>query len=360
MNNFARSVAQNKLLSGLIVTVLILLLIQGLMLIGPFFAPLFFAFTITLLIYPGVQWLINKGYSHNKSVFLFVLAIVATFAAVFMIFYVSIGQLANNLPEYAIKFEQQIQPFVDFLAQYNLSIGFSTAEGGSWPNMQSFVAGLTSFLSGLMQSMVFAFFFLAALLMMVIGSNDVVDKFKKQLGAGHRFVVGFSMYASYIQKQYAIQTFSNFISAVAVTVELMLFRIDLALLWGLLTFLFGYIPNVGMVLAIIPAALLAFIEYGPWVAILLVVIAAILNQIMDNVVTPRFMGKGLELPVPFVFLSFLFWTWLFGPFGTLISLPLTLALRAIFANFSQTKLASQLLSGYMDEVKTETAVNKTH
>ncbi len=79
-------------------------------------------------------------------------------------------------------------------------------------------------------------------------------------------------YTKQIQKQYRIQTMSNLLSAVAITVELLLFRVDLALLWGFLAFVLGYIPNVGLIIAILPAVIIAFILYGVGTALVILAI----------------------------------------------------------------------------------------
>jgi len=138
---------------------------------------------------------------------------------------------------------------------------------------------------------------------------------------------------------------SNLLSAVALTVEFLLFRIDGAFLWGFLAFILGFIPNVGLIIACLPAVAIAFILYGWGTALVILVIGIILNAAMDNAVTPRIYGKGLNLPVLLVFVSFLFWSWVFGFVGALLAIPATLFVKALLQGRQETRFLVVLLSG---------------
>ena len=146
-------------------------------------------------------------------------------------------------------------------------------------------------------------------------------------------------------KQYRIQTMSNLLSAVAITVELVLFRVDGAFLWGFLAFILGYIPNVGLIIAVLPAVIIAFILYGLGTAVVILILVIILNAAMDNAVTPRIYGKGLNLPILLVFLSFLFWSWVFGFVGALLAIPATLLVKTLLQGRQETHFLVVLLSG---------------
>jgi AI-2 transport protein TqsA len=137
-------------------------------------------------------------------------------------------------------------------------------------------------------------------------------------------------------------------------VEFLLFRVDGAFLWGFLAFVLGFIPNVGLIIAILPAVIIAFILYGLGTAVVILAMVIILNAAMDNAVTPRIMGKGLNLPILLVFLSFLFWTWVFGFIGALLALPATLLVKTLLQGRQETRFLVVLLSGQGDSDATVT------
>jgi len=195
------------------------------------------------------------------------------------------------------------------------------------------------------------------LFLMLVESRSIATKFQTRLQTGNTFVMQLGAYTRQIQKQYRIQTMSNLLSAVAITVELLLFRVDFAVLWGFLAFILGFIPNVGLIFATLPAVIIAFILYGWGTAVAILAIGIALNAAMDNAVTPRIMGKGLNLPILLVFLSFLFWSWVFGFVGALLAIPATLFVKTLLQGRQETRFLVVLLSGQGDS---DTTVNVAH
>jgi len=100
-----------------------------------------------------------------------------------------------------------------------------------------------------------------------------------------------------------------------------------------------------LIIACLPAIIIAFILYGWGTAVAILIIGIILNSAMDNAVTPRIMGKGLNLPILLVFLSFLFWTWVFGFIGALLAIPATLFVKTLLQGRQETHFLVVLLSG---------------
>ena len=107
----------------------------------------------------------------------------------------------------------------------------------------------------------------------------------------------------------------------------MAFGLKYPLLWGMLAFLLNFVPNIGSVIAAVPAVLFALLQLGAadagWIALGYVVI----NVLFGNVIEPRYMGRGLGLSTLVVFLSLVFWGWALGPVGVFLSVPLTMTVR---------------------------------
>jgi len=105
------------------------------------------------------------------------------------------------------------------------------------------------------------------------------------------------------------------------------------LLWGVLAFMLNYVPTIGSIIAAIPAVLLALVQLGPITAIGTLAFYVLVNVIMGNVVEPKFMGRELGLSTLVVFVSLVFWGWVLGPVGMLLSVPLTITAKiALEAN----------------------------
>ena len=67
------------------------------------------------------------------------------------------------------------------------------------------------------------------------------------------------------------------------------------------------------------------------------------NFVVGNVIEPRVMGRALGLSTLVVFLSMLFWGWLWGPVGALFGVPLTMMLKSVFASFEDTRWLAVVL-----------------
>ncbi len=108
--------------------------------------------------------------------------------------------------------------------------------------------------------------------------------------------------------------------------------LDFAVVWGLLAFLLNYIPSIGSIVAAIPAVLLGLIQGGLGYAILIAVGYVVTNIGIGNFVEPWLMGRTLGLSTLVVFLSLVFWGWMWGSIGMLLSVPLTMIIKILFEN----------------------------
>ena len=104
------------------------------------------------------------------------------------------------------------------------------------------------------------------------------------------------------------------------------------LLWGLVAFIFNYIPNLGSILAAIPPVLLALVQFGPARAAVVAVGYLVINIGLANFLEPYLMGRRLGLSTLVVFLSLVFWGWVWGPVGMLLSVPLTVIVKIALEN----------------------------
>ena len=137
----------------------------------------------------------------------------------------------------------------------------------------------------------------------------------------------FSRFAESINRYIAIKTTVSVATGVLVSIMLWAIGIDFAILWGVLAFMLNYIPSIGSLIAAIPALLLTLIQLGPTATLGVAGGYALINIIMGNVIEPKYMGKGLGLSTLVVFLSLVFWGWMLGPVGMLLSVPLTISAK---------------------------------
>lgn len=159
----------------------------------------------------------------------------------------------------------------------------------------------------------------------------------------------FYAFASTMNRYMAIKTTISLVTGLLVYLVNLLLGVDFAILWGVTAFLLNYVPNIGSVIAAVPAVLLASVQLGVTEAVLLLLGYFAINTLMGNAIEPRFMGRGLGLSTLVVWLSLVFWGWALGPVGMLLSVPLTVTLRIALENQPSTHWIAVLL-GPADDV----------
>ena len=146
-----------------------------------------------------------------------------------------------------------------------------------------------------------------------------------------------------IRHYLAIKTVASLFTGFIVSISLFFIGVDYPFLWGMLAFLLNYIPNIGSIIASIPPLILAFVQIGPaavfWTAITFVSA----NMIVGNYLEPKFMGKMLGLSTFVVFLSLIFWGWIFGSVGMFLSVPLTMTIKIALETNPKTEWIAIML-----------------
>jgi len=122
------------------------------------------------------------------------------------------------------------------------------------------------------------------------------------------------------------------------------FKLDYALLFGVLAFFLNYIPNIGSIIAALPALLIALLQLNLIETIIIAAGYIIINTLIGNLIEPKIMGKGVGLSTFIVFVSMVFWGWIFGPVGMFLSVPLTVVIKIAFDNSKEWHWVSVVLS----------------
>jgi predicted PurR-regulated permease PerM len=129
---------------------------------------------------------------------------------------------------------------------------------------------------------------------------------------------------------------------------LFILGVDYPVLWGMLSFLLNYVPNIGSIIAALPVALLALVQLGVGTALLTVLGFVIVHIFVGNIIEPKLMGKGLSLSTLVVFLSLVFWGWILGPIGMILSVPMTSLVKIAMESYEDTRGLAIMLSDIGD------------
>ncbi|OJF16199.1 putative PurR-regulated permease PerM [Couchioplanes caeruleus] len=142
-----------------------------------------------------------------------------------------------------------------------------------------------------------------------------------------------------------VSTVFGLIVAVIDTLALWALDIPLPLLWGLLSFITNYIPNIGFVVGLVPPALLALLEGGPQQMMMVIVLYCVINFVIQSVIQPKIVGAAVGLSATMSFLSLVFWSWVMGPLGALLAIPLSLLAKGLLVDIDPaTRWIGSLIS----------------
>jgi len=148
---------------------------------------------------------------------------------------------------------------------------------------------------------------------------------------------------SQIKEYMVLKAIISIFTGLIIWISLIIIGTDYAFLWALIAFLFNFIPNIGSIIAAVPAVLLTLVQLGPISALIVTFLYVGVNIIIGSIIEPKIMGKGLGLSTLVVFLSLIFWGWLLGIVGMLLSIPLTIMIKIILDDNENTRWLSVLL-----------------
>ncbi len=306
--------------------------------------PFLLALFITIIVTPVFFWLKRKGvHSVLALLIMFVTLGVISFMGGSLINQ-SLRDFARKLPGYQIKFREDAIRVIDWLNGHGMEINQEEVLNQLNPSaLFQFTGTLVSSVTGILgQSaivlliVIFMLFEASIMPKKIRSLPDVTPEIYKQL---ERSVLDVRSYMG-------IKTIMSLITGVLVFILLTVMGIDYALLLGTTAFLLNYVPNIGSFMAAIPGVLLALLDkegLGP--AVITAIGYVCINVGIGNFVEPRFMGRGLGLSTLVVILSLIFWGWVLGPIGMLLSIPLTMALKIALESVEATRWIAVLMGG---------------
>ncbi len=153
----------------------------------------------------------------------------------------------------------------------------------------------------------------------------------------------FSRVMHEIQHYIGIKTVVSAATGLLIGVWVGVLGVDFAIFWGLVAFVLNFIPNLGSIIAAVPTTLLAMVQIGVGRGLLVALGYLIVNMVIGNLIEPHLMGRRLGLSTLVVVLSLVFWGWVWGPIGMLLSVPLTMVVKILLENTEEFRWVAVLL-----------------
>ena len=201
------------------------------------------------------------------------------------------------------------------------------------------------------------FFALIVMIFVLAESGSYAHKVTEVLKVRGPDLNRFRSISQDIQKYLGIKTAASAATGILATFTCVLFKIDFPLLWGLVAFLFNYVPAIGSILAGIPPVVLALILHGFWPALGVMACYLIVNVSIGNFLEPMLLGERFGISTVIVILSVLFWGFIWGPVGMLLAVPLTMLVKVMLDNSSDLCWISALMGKHAPESDESNSTN---
>ena len=259
----------------------------------------------------------------------------------------SFSSFSDELPLLQSSIREQVIELSVFLR----SKGFSGTQRIllDYINPEAVMDLTTNLLSGLSSVISDLVLILLTVTFILLEVSSFPKKLRTILGDPERVFPRFTKFVVDMKRYMIIKTLINLVAGILITLWMYILGVQFPVLWGFLAFLLHYIPNIGAVIAVIPAALLAFVQLGTGSALLVLAGNLLIGFIIGNVIEPRVMGRKLGLSTLVVFLSLIFWGSLLGVFGAILCIPLTMTMKVAFESNESTRWVSVLLGSEKSE-----------
>ena len=291
--------------------------------------PALLALFVAIVCTEPMYWLVGKGIPRPAAILIVVIGLLGLSSLVPFVITGSYLQFSQQLPFYQERADTLLDAASVWIASYgyevnNLKTIFDPAAALRY--VQIVLTALGGILSRYFLIMLLIIFILVDVPRSLNDGNTAAGQIMRT-----------------IQHYFAIKTFTSILTGFAIAAWLLMLDVQYALLWGFVAFLFNFVPNIGSVLAAVPAVILTLLLDGYVSALAVMLGYVVINIGISNAIEPRIMGQQLGLRFVWIFVSLIVWGWILGPVGMLLAVPLTMTVRIVVESHPETKWISDML-----------------
>ncbi|MCX6285900.1 MAG: AI-2E family transporter [Bacteroidetes bacterium] len=299
------------------------------------------ALFISIICAQPISWLEKKRIPRWLALIIVILGLIILFSGFAFLIGGTVSSFSSNVSKYESTLTAISNSFIQVLNEKGLKIRPDQVSNFIQPaRILEFTA---SAVNGLLNMMGNTFLIFLIILFMLMESGSFSVKAKAILSGSDESISYFSTIIKNIRHYLGIKTLVCLSIGILIYVALLIIGVDYPLLWALIAGLMNYIPNIGSIIAAVPAVLFALVQLGLGGAFWTLGSFLVINNVLGNFVEPRVMGKGLGLSTLVVFLSLLFWGFILGTVGMFLSVPLTMTIKIILEQNEKTRWLAILL-----------------
>jgi predicted PurR-regulated permease PerM len=332
----------------LVTTAAFVIVVAGMRAAEKILVPFLLSAFLAIICAPPLFWLRRKHVPTAIALLIVIAGIMGIGLLMGTLVGASVKDFSATVPVYQASLQEETKALLAWFETIGIGIsGQALLEYFDPGAAMRLVARTLTGLGGVLTN---AFFILITVIFILLEASSFPDKLRAIMGPTNPTLANFDRIIDDVKRYMARKTLVSLATGICIAVWLAVLGVDYPLLWGLLAFFLNFVPNIGSIIAAIPAVLLAFVQLGVSSALLAALGFMVVNVMIGTVIEPRFMGRGLGLSTLVVFLSLVFWGWVLGPVGMLLSVPLTMTVKIALESNEDTRWIAILLgSGGMGQ-----------
>jgi len=322
----------------------LVIVFAGIKLAAEIVVPFLLALFIAIICSPVIKAMTQRKVPHGIAIALLFILILIVFFFLAGLINSSVQEFTRSIPQYKVLLSERINDVMALAQKLKLPIVISREaimEHFDPSVIMNFVSRLTN-----------VFVLILAVIFMLLEAPTMKHKLALVLSDNEHDVVAEEHHIDRILdgviSYLGVKTVISLLTGVSTWILLDVMDVQYAILWATLSFLLNYIPNIGSIIAAVPIVVQALLLNGFGVGMGVTVGIIALNIVIGNIIEPKMMGKTLGLSTLVVFFSLLFWGWLLGTLGMLLSVPLTMAFKITLESSESTKKYAALLGDVND------------
>lgn len=325
----------------LIITASFVILVAGMRAASSILVPFLLSLFIAVICAPPLFWMQRKGVPNVLAVLSILIGIIAIGFLLAAFIGTSLNNFSRALPGYEERLSEMTTALLSWLRGLGLEVSGEVLTDYFDPGKaMKIAANALAGLSGLLAN---AFLILLTVIFIMLEASGFPQKLHAALSNPEKSLSHFSNFTESVNRYLALKTLFSLFTGIIIWIWLAILGVDFSLLWGLVAFLLNFVPNIGSIIAAIPAILLALIQLGMGHALAASLGYVVVNVAVGSIIEPKFMGRGLGLSTLVVFLSLVFWGWVLGPVGMVLSVPLTMIVKIALESNEETHWLAVLL-----------------
>jgi predicted PurR-regulated permease PerM len=326
-----------------------IIIIAGIIYASSIITQVLMALFISIICALPIAWLVKRKVPQFLALTIVFIGISAIFFGFGELISASLSSFSENAPKYEQNLSDMGKSAYKLFDDMGIKVPTDEMSKMFDPTkVMSITAGLLGQLGGFMGNAV-TIFFLALFLLLESDSFAIKSKaIAKDTEASLTF---FKKITGSIRHYLSIKTMTSLLTGLFIWICLVIIGLDYAIIWALIAFLLNFIPNIGSIIAALPAILFALVQFGFGGAIWTTVAFVAVNVTIGNFIEPKIMGKGMGLSTFVVFMSLIFWGFILGIVGMFLSVPLTMAIKIMLEQNPKTQWIAIIL-GTQEEAQT--------